>query len=119
MLVHPLLNPSTDGRPLTDAVITLPTPTTLRPIEEILRQSLTIVLRRVRRAEELAPIVAALVVLRPHKRLTLFIPRRALSARAGEALAGGTTARAFIRVRVRWTRRRGSRACFLRIAGAG
>ncbi|KFZ12795.1 hypothetical protein V502_06899 [Pseudogymnoascus sp. VKM F-4520 (FW-2644)] len=90
MLVHPLLDSSPDGRPLTDAITTLPTPTTLRSVKEILRQPLTIILRRVRRAEELAPIVAALVVLRPHKGLTLFIPRRALSARAAILVRGVT-----------------------------
>ncbi|KFY74700.1 hypothetical protein V499_05308 [Pseudogymnoascus sp. VKM F-103] len=115
MLVHPLLNPPADCGAFAHAVTAFPPSTALRPVEEILGQPLAVVLRGVGGAEELAPIVAALVVLRSHEGLTLLIPRRALSTRAGQSVAASTAAGAFIRVCICWTRGCGAGTGFLGI----
>ncbi|KFY08260.1 hypothetical protein V492_06383, partial [Pseudogymnoascus sp. VKM F-4246] len=104
MVIDPLLDAPADSGPLAYAVITFPAAAALGAVEEILSQAAAHVLRGVGGAEELAPVVAALVVLLAHEGLALLVTRCALPACAGQAVARGAAAISFIFVDVRWTR---------------
>ena len=120
MLVHPFLDAAPHRRPLADAVSAFSAAAALGAVEEVLRLAVACQCGpAVFGAEELAAVVAALIVFLAHEGFALLIAGRALPARAGEALAAGTATASLVGVGICGTRGRGSGTGFLRVAGAG